>query len=187
MTQPWQTPQPARAGLVWPVLALVLGILLVAGAVTGSMLYVAARQDAADERHRGDQIRSEADAERGRDQEVLTAARQRTERLLSYDYRTFDQTVRQIHEISTAKFRAEFDRSLANLRPQVQRSHAAVKATALDAGIKSRSADRAEVLVFVDQNTTSTSNPGGRVDRNRVLLVLRPAQGGWLIDEISGR
>jgi Mce-associated membrane protein len=53
------------------------------------------------------------------------------------------------------------------------------------ASVISASADRAVVLLFVNQVTTSTQVSGSRVDLNRVRMTLTRTSDGWKVSGVD--
>jgi Mce-associated membrane protein len=53
------------------------------------------------------------------------------------------------------------------------------------ASVVSASADRAVILLFVNQVTTSTQVSGSRVDLNRVRMTLTRTADGWKVSAVD--
>lgn len=152
-----------------PAAALGVGLLLIAG--TTAWLGHLVQQDRA-----GDAAREQA----------LAAAKVHAPEILSYDYRHLDQDFAKAEAALTGKFRGEYARTTSTVvKPVALRSKAVVAADAVAASVIWARPDQAQVLLFVNQQTTSTKIKGPRVDLNRVRMTLRRTDGGWLVSNIE--
>ncbi|WP_406478486.1 hypothetical protein [Streptomyces sp. NBC_01615] len=160
------------------LLTAVLCVLLVAGLVAVAVL--------------GWRYREGVQAEQARGQ-ALTAARQAAPVVLSYDYRHLDRDFTAARARLTGHFRDEYSKTTTTVvGPTARKYHGVVKATVAaptggsPAGsVISASADRAVVLLFVNQVTTSTQVSGSRVDLNRVRMTLTRTAGGWKVSGVD--
>ncbi|HEX6872747.1 MAG TPA: hypothetical protein VF163_16750 [Micromonosporaceae bacterium] len=127
-----------------------------------------------------------AAAERRADQEragvqALSAATAATQAIFSYDYRGFDASVANGRQFVTGDFAQEYAQTTANLRAAVERERAVVRAEVSAAGVIEADADRVEVLLYVNQFRRNVNITGEKVDQNRVVLTLVPADGAWKV------
>jgi Mce-associated membrane protein len=60
-----------------------------------------------------------------------------------------------------------------------------VTADAVAASVIWAEPDQAQVLLFVNQQTTTSKIGGSRVDLNRVRMTLRRTGHGWLVSNIE--
>ncbi|MFE2990577.1 hypothetical protein [Streptomyces sp. NPDC059262] len=175
---PGTPPRPGRRRLFTPLLCL----LLVAGLVAAAVL--------------GWRYRESTRAEQARGQ-ALAAARQAAPVVLSYDYRHLDRDFAAARARLTGHFRDEYGKTTTRVvGPTARKYRGVVKATVAQptgdsaaapaASVISASADRAVVLLFVNQVTTSTQIAGSRVDLNRVRMTLtRTDDDGWKVSALD--
>lgn len=160
------------------LLTTVLCVLLVTGLVAAAMLGWRYREGL-----RADQARGQA----------LTAARQSAPVVLSYDYRHLDRDFATARTRLTGHFRDEYRKTTTTVvGPTARKYHGVVKATVAQptggspaASVISASPDRAVVLLFVNQVTTSTQVSGSRVDLNRVRMTLTRTSDGWKVSGVD--
>ncbi|WP_328976072.1 hypothetical protein [Streptomyces canus] len=160
------------------LLTTTLCVLLVAGLVAAALL--------------GWRYWEGARAEQARGQ-ALAAARQAAPVVLSYDYRHLDRDFAAARARLTGHFRDEYRKTTtAVVGPTARKYHGVVKATVAAptggspaASVISASADRAVVLLFVNQVTTSTQVSGSRVDLNRVRMTLTRTSDGWRVNAVD--
>ncbi|GGT51455.1 hypothetical protein [Streptomyces purpureus] len=171
---------PARApgrrrGLLCALLALVAMLGLVA-AVLLALEY-----------------RDGREAERAR-AEAAAAARRAAPVVLSYDHRHLDRDFAAARGHLTGAFRDEYRRTTTSVvAPTARKYRGVVKATVVEppgggdpaVSVVSASPDRAVVLLFVNQVTTSTQVSGPRVDLNRVRMTLARTSGGWKVSAVD--
>ncbi|WP_031170321.1 hypothetical protein [Streptomyces durhamensis] len=160
-------------------LTAVLGVLLVAGLVAVAVLgwqYTQGR--------RTEDARAEA----------LMAARKAAPVVLSYDYRHLDRDFARARDRLTGHFRDEYRKTTTRVvGPTARKYHAVVKATVAEpasggspaASVVSASADKAVVLLFVNQVTESTQVSGSRLDLNRVRMTMTHASAGWKVSDVD--
>nr|WP_142214954.1 hypothetical protein [Streptomyces sp. SLBN-118] len=126
--------------------------------------------------------------------EALAAARKAAPMVLSYDYRRLDKDFAAARGHLTGTFRDEYGRTTARVvAPTAAKYHGVVKATVVKppgggapaASVVSASPDRAVVLLFVNQVTTSTQVTGPRVDLNRVRMTLTRTSEGWKVSGVD--
>ncbi|MFF2507111.1 hypothetical protein ACFVTY_27610 [Streptomyces sp. NPDC058067] len=161
------------------LLTVALCALLVAGLAAVAVLGWRYREGA-----RADEARGQA----------LTAARQAAPVILSYDYRHLDRDFSAARAQLTGHFRDQYGRTTATVvGPTARKYHGVVRATVARptgggspaASVVSASADRAVILLFVNQVTTSTQVQGSRVDLNRVRMTLTRTAGGWKVSAVD--
>jgi len=160
------------------LLTAALCVLLAAGLVAATVL--------------GWRYRERVQANQARGQ-ALTAARQAAPVVLSYDYRHLDRDFAAAGARLTGHFRDEYRKTTTTVvGPTARKYHGVVKATVAAptggspaASVISASADRAVILLFVNQVTTSTQVTGSRVDLNRVRMTLARTSGGWKVSGVD--
>ncbi|MEV7687054.1 hypothetical protein ACFW1F_11110 [Streptomyces bungoensis] len=168
---------PRKAGR--RVLTAVLGAVLVAALAATAVL--------------GWQYRQGRQAEQARG-EALAAARKAAPVVLSYDYRHLDRDFSRARALLTGHFRDQYGKTTkAVVAPTATKYHGVVKATvatpadgaAPAASVVSAAPDRAVVLLFVDQITSSTQVPQPRLDLNRVRMTLTRTSDGWKVSGVD--
>ncbi|MDQ0605038.1 Mce-associated membrane protein [Streptomyces canus] len=184
--EPDQVPEseevPERSASVRPwrrLLSMALCVVLVAGLVAIAVL--------------GWQYREGRRAEQARG-EALAAARKAAPVVLSYDYRHLDRDFARARTHLTGTFREEYRRTTKTVvGPTATKYHGVVKATVATpagggrpaASVVSTGPDKAVVLLFVNQVTTSTQVTGSRVDLNRVRMTLTRTAEGWKVSAVD--
>jgi Mce-associated membrane protein len=156
----------------------VLCVLLAAGLVAVGVLGWRYREDG-----RAEQARVQA----------LTAARLAAPVVLSYDYRHLDRDFAAARARLTGHFSDAYRKTTTTVvGPTARKYHGVVKATVAQptggspaASVVSSSADRAVILLFVNQVTTSTQVSGSRVDLNRVRMTLTRTADGWKVSAVD--
>jgi len=160
------------------LLTTTLCVLLVAGLVAAALLGWRYREGAQSDEARG---------------QALAAARQAAPVVLSYDYRHLDRDFAAARARLTGHFRDEYRKTTTTVvGPTARKYHGVVKATVAAptggspaASVISASADRAVILLFVNQLTTSTQLSGSRVDLNRVRMTLTRTSDGWRVSGVD--
>ncbi|MGX1474213.1 UNVERIFIED_CONTAM: Mce-associated membrane protein [Streptomyces canus] len=173
-------PGPGTATRRGPLRRLnaVLCVLLAAALVAVGMLGWRYREDV-----RAEQARVQA----------VTAARQAAPVVLSYDYRHLDRDFAAARARLTGHFRDTYRKTTTTVvGPTARKYHGVVKATVAQppggspaASVVSSSADRAVILLFVNQVTESTQVSGSRVDLNRVRMTLTRTADGWKVSAVD--
>jgi Mce-associated membrane protein len=173
---------PARAGGSGRrrgVLCAVLALLVVLGLVAAAVLALEYRDGRAAERARAG---------------AAEAARKAAPVVLSYDHRHLDRDFAAARAHLTGSFRAEYRRTTTSVvAPTARKYRGVVRATVVAppgggepaVSVVSASPDRAVVLLFVNQITTSTQVSGPRVDLNRVRMTLARTSGGWKVSAVD--
>jgi Mce-associated membrane protein len=118
---------------------------------------------------------------------IAGAATRDVATVLSYDYRHLDNDFAAAHKVMTPTFRKQYDATTAKgVRPLATRVHAISSAQVTAAGLADAlSADRAVVLVFVNQTATNTKLTAPRLDQSRINVTLVRVGGQWLIDKMQ--
>ncbi|UUU35828.1 hypothetical protein JIX56_41615 [Streptomyces sp. CA-210063] len=161
------------------LLTMTLCVVLVGGLVALAVL--------------GRQYREGLRAEQARG-EALAAARKAAPVVLSYDYRHLDRDFARARTHLTGAFRDEYRRTTTTVvGPTARKYHGVVKATVTAptgggrpaASVVSAGPDKAVVLLFVNQVTTSTQVTGSRMDLNRVRMTLTRTSEGWKVSAVD--
>ena len=131
----------------------------------------------------GDERRTQA----SREVAASSAARSIIEKLLGYDYRTFDRHTKDVSALLTWRFRNEFVQAATTLvKPLAVQNQAVVLAKVSKTSVMSTPGQAdVRILVFVDQRTTSAKLERPQVDQNRVILTMSQVDGRWLVSKIE--
>ncbi|PQM24086.1 hypothetical protein Sfr7A_04575 [Streptomyces xinghaiensis] len=125
---------------------------------------------------------------------ALAAARKAAPVILSYDYRHLDRDFRAARSHLTAPFLGQYRKTTTSVvAPTAKKYRGVVKATvarpadggAPAASVVSATPDRAVVLLFMNQATTSTQVSGPRLDLNRVRMTLVRTPQGWKVRAVD--
>ncbi len=174
---PTQRVPSGRNGPSWPVVA-VLGVVALALVLTAAWLGLATwdyrevrDQDAVDEAART----------------APAAAERASAAILSYDYGSLDADEKAAERYMTPAYRKQYADTFDRLvRPNAAKVRAKVQAEVKASGVAHADADRVNVLLYVNQSTTSTANSGRpQVALNRVQLSMVRQGGTWLVNDIT--
>lgn len=117
--------------------------------------------------------------------EALAAAPDAAAALFSYDYRSFDASVSKGRGFATGTFATEYAHTTAALKDSVVKEQAVVAAKVSATGVLSASADKVEVLLYLDQHRRNVTIRGEKVDRNRIVLTFVRVSGTWKVAAAS--
>jgi Mce-associated membrane protein len=124
--------------------------------------------------------------EQGRDA-AAGAASKAAALVLSYDYRKLKQDFAAARATLTPDFATKFDATTKVVGEQAAKTKATVVADVREVSVSDSSADVVNVLLFVNQTTTSTVTQGKpRVDMNRARFTMVRSGDGWLVQEVAG-
>ncbi len=156
-----------------PWLALVLAALLVASAAGAGSVYWWI--------YRPDQQTNAAAQQR-----VTDAARDGTVALLSYAPETLDKDLATAKSHLTGEFLKYYsDFTDKIVAPAAKQKGVKTEATVARAAVSEMQPDRAVVLVFVNQVTTSKDRPDPALATSSVLVTMVNQDGRWLISEFN--
>jgi Mce-associated membrane protein len=115
------------------------------------------------------------------------AASTTVQKLLGYDYRTFDKHTIAVSALLTGRFKSEFVQAATTVvKPLAVQNQAVVVATVSQASVMSTPDQQdVKILLFVDQRTTSAKLAAPQIDQNRVMLTMSQVAGRWLVSKIE--
>jgi Mce-associated membrane protein len=113
--------------------------------------------------------------------ESLATATAAAQAIFSYDYRTFDASVRAGKAFVTGGFAKEYAETTATLKPAALREQAVVRAQVSAASVVTASPDRVELLLYLDQYRRNANITGEKVDQNRVTLTMEHVGRDWKV------
>lgn len=117
--------------------------------------------------------------------QALAAAQQYAVILTSVDSAKLDENFAATLNGATGEFKDMYNQSSAQLKQVLLDSKAKADGKIIAAGVKSATANKVEVMLFVDQAVTNTLNPEPRIDRNRLLLTMEKVNGRWLASNVE--
>lgn len=153
--------------------AAVLAAMLVASAGLAGWLYVY-------------QYRPDQQTDAASSKVALDAATSGTIALLSYSPESLDQDFTAAKARLTGDFLAyytEFTEQIVT--PAAKQKSVKTTASVVRAAVSELHPDSAEVLVFINQTTTSKENPDGAFAASSVKVGLKKIDGAWLIDSFD--
>lgn len=118
--------------------------------------------------------------------EVLAAAKSGTEALLTYSPETVDKDLADAKSRLTGDFQKEYsDRVDQTVVPAAKKAGVKTEASVTRAAVAQMQPGRAQVLVFVNQVTTSRDRPTPALATSSVILTLLERDGRWLISDFK--
>ena len=118
--------------------------------------------------------------------EVIGVAPMLVENLLSYNSDTVDEDLAHAAEGASGTFQDRFaEFGSKTVAPQSKEQGISTKARVVDVGVLSAAEDRAELLLFVDQITTSVARPAPASTSSRVEVTLDRVDGTWLVSAMT--
>lgn len=163
---PGETPTAGGVlGSAW-LAALLTAVVVGLGVFTGFTVYdeLDPPQGAAPE---AGQV-TDDDARKG----LLVAAADLSQRVLTYHHDTFDQDLEVAAARLTPEFREEYDSAMEQVRANTEKNKISQEATAVASAIISATSDEAQVLVFINQETSSARTRANQLVRNRLVVDL---------------
>ena len=171
------TPGPRGAGPSWVTLAVLGAVVLVLVAVAAYLGL--GKWNFRDVR--------EHDAVADATRTAPAAAERASAAILSYGYQSLDADEKAAERYMTSAYKKKYADTFDRLvRPNASKVKAKVEAEVKASGVAHADADRVNVLLYVNQTTTSTANSGEpQVALNRVQLSMVEVDGAWLVDDIT--
>ena len=118
---------------------------------------------------------------------AVSAAGAIIEKMLAYDYKSFDQHTTEVSALLTGGFKKEFVQAATDVvKPLAVQNQAVVLAKASEVSVMGTpDQDIVKILAFVDQTTTSAKLERPQIDQNRVILTMVQADGRWLVSKVE--
>lgn len=116
---------------------------------------------------------------------LLVAAADLSQRVLTYHHDTFDQDLEVAAARLTPDFREEYDSAMEQVRANTEKNKISQEATAVSSAIISAQTDEAQVLVFINQETSSAKTKANQLIRNRLVVDLVRVDGDWAIAGVN--
>ena len=165
--------RPGPSGRRWRPFVVLPAALLAASAIAAGLVFWFL--------FRPDQL-TNADAQ----QQVIAAAKEGTEAVLSYSPDNLDQSLATAKSHLTGGFLDEYSRFTDEVvRPAVSQRGVKTEANVARAAVSQMDPGRAQVLVFVNQVTTSRERPSPALATSSVMVTMVRSDGRWLISEFK--
>jgi Mce-associated membrane protein len=183
-----EPPVPSRPAPVgWPLWlltgVLALGLVL-AGVVLVRQLMAQGDWSAAPEGNSplaaGAVVQSE-EAKRA----AMMAATSATERVLSYDAKTFDDDVQTALGLLDGEMEEQYSTTMEAIAEKTAENQAVVQASVVSVSTISATEHDAKLLMFVNQQTQGKHLDQPRVDLNRVVVTIHRGEGDWKITSLD--
>lgn len=113
--------------------------------------------------------------------QALATAPAAAKAIFSYDYRTFDDSVANARTFTTGAFAEEYAQTTATLKQTATKQQAVVLAEVSSTGVVTATADRVELLLYLNQYRRNVNTAGEKVDQNRVVLTMALTDGDWKV------
>ncbi|MGB3012197.1 MAG: twin-arginine translocation pathway signal [Mycobacterium sp.] len=170
---PEQGVPPVASGRRWRLsVVLPLALLALSAAAAASVYWFL---------YRPDQM-TDADAQ----QQVIAAAKEGTEAVLSYSPENLDQSLATAKSHLTGGFLDEYSTFTDEVvRPAVTQRGVKTEANVARAAVSQMDPGRAQVLIFVNQVTTSKERPSPALATSSVMVTMVENGGRWLISEFK--
>ncbi|MDH2427091.1 hypothetical protein [Sphaerisporangium sp. TRM90804] len=121
--------------------------------------------------------------------EALAAARTYAPDMLSYDYRTIEADLARARGYATGSLSVHYGELAGVLGPAARRQQTVQQAVVAAAAVESATAERVQVLLFMNMGTTKVlpgeRQPQKQVVQNRARFVLVRGDEQWLVSELS--
>jgi len=163
----------SRHGLRAKVSAVLLAAMLIASAGLAGWLYV-------------NQYRPDQETDPAAAKVALDAATSGTIALLSYSPESLDQDFAAAKSRLTGDFLSYYTQFTEQIvTPAAKEKSVKTTASVVRAAVSEIEPDAAEVLVFINQTTTSKENPDGAFAASSVKVGLTKVDGAWLIESFD--
>jgi Mce-associated membrane protein len=107
-------------------------------------------------------------------------------RILGYDYKTLESDADEARSFMTPEYADTFQNTVdALLKAPANQVKAHVEAKVMTSGVASATPSKVEVLLFIDQVSTTTANADPQTALNRVVLTMVEQGDRWLVDDIT--
>ena len=105
--------------------------------------------------------------------------------VLSYDYRSFDESTAAARSYMTPAYQEEYDKLVAALEPNLEEVQPVVQVEVVDSAVVRTGDDRVDVLVFVNRPTLRKGMDEPEIYKDQVTLRMVREDGRWLVGALS--
>jgi Mce-associated membrane protein len=131
--------------------------------------------------YRPDQQTNEAAA-----QSAVAAAKDATVAIYTYSANTIDRDIASAQSHLTGDFSSEYQQYIQSPAPtEAKKNGLKTAATIAGAALVEMHPGSAQVLLFINQTTTSAQNPATSSDSRSILATLTKVDGKWLISSMK--
>ncbi|MFF5031650.1 hypothetical protein [Nocardia salmonicida] len=153
---------------------IVFGALAAAGLIAAIVLGVS-----------GYQLWQQDKTEQARTDAMSTASRT-VSAMFTYEPATVDTELPRAADNLTESFRAEYLKLIEQaIAPGAKEKQLTVKATTQAEAVVSADAEKAVILLYLNQLTTSKDAPDGTTSGSRVRVSLDKADNRWLVSQVT--
>ncbi|SFB13396.1 Mce-associated membrane protein [Amycolatopsis marina] len=118
--------------------------------------------------------------------EIIAAATQNVVAILSYSADTLDADLSEGLAVTTQPFSDILSRTVEEvISPTAADAGIDTSAEVLAAGVVRNDTESAEVILFVDQSTTSAEQPEAELNQITLTVSLVKSDGNWLVSEFA--
>ncbi|GAB3437093.1 hypothetical protein [Actinophytocola sediminis] len=123
----------------------------------------------------------------GRTAEVSSAVTSALNRILSYAYDRTEETQAAADEVLRGSARAAYDKLFEQIRAEAPTQKLVLTTRVVTAAVQELSADRARVLVFLDQSATRADAGTSNAAAAQLSVTVRLENGSWVITGLAPR
>ncbi|HEU0088500.1 MAG TPA: hypothetical protein VFQ77_12785 [Pseudonocardiaceae bacterium] len=117
--------------------------------------------------------------------EVTEQVREAVTRVYSYDFARLDDNERAAEQVITGQFAQDFHQQFGQVRQLAPAQQAVVVATVLNLAVKVLDADRAILVVFIDQQASRGIQTPQLVVAGRLTVTAERVGGRWKIADVQ--
>lgn len=119
-------------------------------------------------------------------QQAVAAAVKYAVALMNFDSQAMDRNVATLRDGATGEFKQRYDKSHGSLRTLLLDHQATAQGQVVESVVKSASANKVEVLLFVEQLVSNVEDPDGDLD-SRIKMTMEKVDGRWLASKVDLR
>ncbi|POM25410.1 hypothetical protein BTM25_40540 [Actinomadura rubteroloni] len=117
--------------------------------------------------------------------DATVAASRVAQAVSSYDYRTLKDDFKAASQLTTGTLRTQFDKFAQQLTTMATEQQAVSTTTVLKSGALTTGADKVEVLVYANRNTTTKNDKQRRLPEPlRIRITMEKKGGHWLASKL---
>jgi Mce-associated membrane protein len=117
---------------------------------------------------------------------AVAAAKTEIPQILSYNYKTLSADLARASADTTGQFSGQFGVLASQLiGPNATKQQTVTKAAVPVAAAVDASGNQVTVLVFVDQSTTSKSQPKAQTNSSQLRVTMQKVNGRWLVEQFT--
>ncbi|MEV0547655.1 h domain protein [Nocardia salmonicida] len=118
--------------------------------------------------------------------DAMSSASRTVSAMFTYEPATVDTELPRAADNLTESFRAEYLKLIEQaIAPGAKEKQLTVKATTQAEGVVSADPEKAVVLLYLNQLTTSKDSPEGTTSGSRVRVSLDKADNRWLVSQVT--